>query len=98
LTTNASVIHRGDVLEVTALVCSDLKPVENATLNWNIIGGVVLRKADVTDQNGIGRLILKSEEEASVMYINVVATKKGYSSALASRALRLYPTFLPIYH
>jgi hypothetical protein len=51
----------------------------------------VLRKADVTDQNGIGRLILKSEEEVSVMYINVVATKKGYSSALASRALRLYP-------
>jgi hypothetical protein len=95
LTTNASVIHRGDVLEVTALVCSDLKPVENATLNWNIIGGVVLRKTNVTDRNGIGRLILKSNEEASVVYINVVATKRGYSSALASTSIGALP--LPFY-
>jgi hypothetical protein len=95
LSTNASVFDADDILEVTALVSSENKPIENATLSWNIVGGVVLKKADATDQNGIGRLILKSDEEARVVYINVVATKKGYSSTLASLSIEVLP--LPLH-
>jgi len=95
LSTNASAFDADDILEFRALVSSENKTVENANLSWNIVGGVVLKKTDVTDKNGIGRLILKSDGEATTVYINVVASKKGYSSALASTSIEVLP--LPLY-
>jgi len=95
LSTNASALYADDILEVRALVSSEDKTVENANLNWNVVGGVVLKKTDVTDKNGIGRLILKSDGEAASVYINLVATKKGYSSALASKSIEVLP--LPLH-
>jgi len=95
LSTNASVIDAGNILEVAALVTSGDKPIDNATLKWDVMGGLVLNMANYSDKQGIGRLTLKSDEDADAVYISVVAAKKGYSSGMGATTIKILP--LPLF-
>ncbi len=94
LRANASAIGVNNALEVKASVISGDRAVEGASLNWNVVGGTILAKSDVTDTQGVGTLILKSEE-ADTLTIDVSAAKKGYTSALTSINVKILP--LPFY-
>ncbi|MEM3386887.1 MAG: Ig-like domain-containing protein [Nitrososphaerales archaeon] len=94
LNTNASVIDVNNALEVTASVTSKAGAVEGVKLNWNVIGGTIVTKSDVTDAQGRGRLILRGEDAGKVS-IDVTAAKKGYSSTMASINVEILP--LPLY-
>lgn len=94
LSSNATLIDANTALEVKAFVVSKNGAVEGAKLSWNVVGGTILSKSSATDAQGIGVLILKGGDTGTVS-IEVTASKKGYSSAIASMNVEVIPPPFP---
>jgi len=80
-----SAVRINQTFTVNIAVTSDGYPVQNATVKWTVIGGEILAKENVTDENGNAYLTLKQTSET--LRLTVQATKLGYWRAEASKSI-----------